>query len=170
MRLLRYQFKIRHLLVMVALCAVLFALLRTPFAALALAFAAALPGFFIERARGGAGILGAAFSTCIIASLLAVVVMAPFVVHGASLGDVVHGFMIFIFYGLPSGFICGLLCGAVLWTIAPQLGYMFGTPVLDESCAPIRLYPPAEWGARTEGSSTREPDVPPLTGPAPRPE
>ena len=60
MRPSRFQFKIRHLIVVVAVCAVCFALLRTPGGVLILYTGVILPGFMIERSRGGPGILGGA--------------------------------------------------------------------------------------------------------------
>jgi hypothetical protein len=64
----RFQFTIRQLIALIAICAVAFALLRTPFGFLIIAFALVLPGFLLERARarGGKGIIGGALSTGLI--------------------------------------------------------------------------------------------------------
>jgi hypothetical protein len=70
----RFQFKIRHLIVVVAVCAVCFALLRTPGGVLILYTGVILPGFMIERSRGGPGILGGALSASTITASLVVVV------------------------------------------------------------------------------------------------
>ena len=68
MRPSRFQFKIRHLIVVVAVCAVCFALLRTPGGVLILYTGVILPGFVIERSRGGSGILGGALSASTISA------------------------------------------------------------------------------------------------------
>ena len=44
----------------------LFALLRTPFGFLVVAFGFVVPGFLIERARGGDGVIGGAISASLI--------------------------------------------------------------------------------------------------------
>ena len=62
----RFQFTIRQLIALIAICAVAFALLRTPFGFLIIAFAVVLPGFLLERARGGKGIIGGALSAGLI--------------------------------------------------------------------------------------------------------
>lgn len=66
MRLSRFQFTIRRLILLVAICAVAFALLRTPFGFLVIAIVMVLPGFLIHRSRGGDGILGGALSTALV--------------------------------------------------------------------------------------------------------
>jgi hypothetical protein len=49
----------------VAVCAVAFAALSTPFAFFVVAIGIVIPGFTIDRFRGGAGILGAMISAAI---------------------------------------------------------------------------------------------------------
>lgn len=55
----RFRFTIGQLIAAVAACAVLFWLLRTPAWPLVIAIVPVLPGFAVDRARGGSGILGA---------------------------------------------------------------------------------------------------------------
>lgn len=62
MRLPRFQFTIRRLVAVVALCALCFALLRSPVGLLLAYFMLFLPGFLISRAHGGWGILGGGLS------------------------------------------------------------------------------------------------------------
>jgi hypothetical protein len=70
MRFRRFQFTIRGLIVLIAICGVFFAVLRTPlgflavyvFGFLAVYVGAILPGFLIGRARGGSGIIAGALS------------------------------------------------------------------------------------------------------------
>ncbi len=59
MRVPRFRFTIRHLISLIVLEAVVLALIRTPAWPFILAFGLILPGFTIDRARDGSGILGA---------------------------------------------------------------------------------------------------------------
>jgi hypothetical protein len=61
---------------LVALCALGFALLTTLAAPLGAGVLVVLPGFVIERARGGAGIIGGTVSGCIIPMVLALALAA----------------------------------------------------------------------------------------------
>jgi hypothetical protein len=60
--LLRYQFTLRQLIKVVVLAALFFAMFRTPAWPFILAIGLVLPGFAIDRGRGGSGILGAILS------------------------------------------------------------------------------------------------------------
>jgi hypothetical protein len=51
---------------LVALCALGFALLTTPVAPLGAGVLVVVPGFFVERVRGGTGIIGGTMSGCLI--------------------------------------------------------------------------------------------------------
>ena len=70
MRFPRFQFTIRRLIVLIAICGVCFALLRTPFGFVVVCVGFVLPGFLIGRARRSAGIIAGALSASIIAALL----------------------------------------------------------------------------------------------------
>jgi hypothetical protein len=72
MRVKRFQFTVRRLIVVVASCAVIFALLRSPVALLLIYFGFILPGFLISRSRGGLGIFGGAFSESAFSALLGI--------------------------------------------------------------------------------------------------
>jgi hypothetical protein len=54
----RFQFTLWHLIKLVAVSALAFAMLRTPFWPMILAIGPIMPGFTIDRARGGPGIVG----------------------------------------------------------------------------------------------------------------
>ncbi len=62
----RFQFTLRHLMWLVAVSAIASALLTTLAAPLVLAIAMIVPGFVIERIRGGTGIIGGTISGCMI--------------------------------------------------------------------------------------------------------
>jgi hypothetical protein len=59
MRLSSFRFTIWQLTALIAGCAVVFAVIRTPYWGLLPATAVVLPGFAYDRAKGGSGILGA---------------------------------------------------------------------------------------------------------------
>ena len=69
----RFQFTLRHLMWLVAVCAIASALLTTLAAPLVLAIAMIVPGFVIERIRGGTGIIGGTISGCMITTGLVAV-------------------------------------------------------------------------------------------------
>jgi hypothetical protein len=60
------QFTLSELMALVALCAVGFALLTTSVAPLGAGVLVVAPGFVLDRARGGNGILGGTVSGCLI--------------------------------------------------------------------------------------------------------
>ena len=62
----RFQFTLRHLMWLVAVSAVASALLTTLAAPLIVAIAMIVPGFVVERYRGGTGIIGGTISGCLI--------------------------------------------------------------------------------------------------------
>jgi hypothetical protein len=65
------QFTLGELMGLVALCALGFALLTTLAAPLGAGVLVVLPGFVIERAKGGTGIIGGTASGCVIPMVLA---------------------------------------------------------------------------------------------------
>src|SRR5262249_45672294 len=60
------QFTLSELMGLVALCALGFALRTTPVAPLGAGVLVVVPGFFVERVRGGTGIIGGTMSGCLI--------------------------------------------------------------------------------------------------------
>jgi hypothetical protein len=65
------QFTLLELMGLVALCALAFALLTTPASPVGAGVLVVVPGFVIERARGGTGIIGGTVSGCLIPVALA---------------------------------------------------------------------------------------------------
>jgi hypothetical protein len=72
MRLPRFQFTIRRLIVVVMLCAVCLAVLRFHAGLLVAYLLLFLPGFLISRAHGGLGIMGGALSESAFSALLSI--------------------------------------------------------------------------------------------------
>ncbi len=72
MRVNRPQFTIRRLIIVVAVFAVCFALLRSPIGLLVAYLLLFLPGFLISRAHGGSGILAGALSESAFSAVLSI--------------------------------------------------------------------------------------------------
>ncbi len=66
----RSQFTLGELMGLVALCAMGFALLTTSVAPLGVGVLVIIPGFVLERARGGTGIIGGMISGCVLPALV----------------------------------------------------------------------------------------------------
>lgn len=150
MRLPRPQFTIRNLLALVAVCAVLLTLLRTPLGLVILAFMIALPGFLLERSRGGAGILGGALSSGLIAGAIWTVCTPYFFAYATSVGDAVYQFFHMLYFVVVAAFVCGGIWSAVLWVIVTPVTAVLRSSLSRQSCGPIRLYPPAQWAVRSD--------------------
>jgi hypothetical protein len=65
------QFTLRELMGLVALCGVGFAMLMSPVAPLGIGVLVIIPGFVLERARGGTGIIGGMISGCLLPAVVA---------------------------------------------------------------------------------------------------
>ncbi len=76
MRRPRPQFLISELIALVFLCAVGFALLRTMVAPLGVVLLAIVPGFVIERIRGGPGVIGGTITGSLIPPGIATYLLA----------------------------------------------------------------------------------------------
>jgi hypothetical protein len=144
MRIRRFQLTIGHLLGLIAVCAVLLVLLRTEIPLVALAFAIALPGFWVERSRGGSGILGGALSTGFGAGALHAAGSPMFFPYAASFGDAVYQFFYGLYFVTLAAFVCGALWSLVLWAIVAPLGAIVGWSERAQSRGPIGLHSPEE--------------------------
>ena len=126
MRPSRFQFKIRHLIVVVAVCAVCFALLRTPGGVLILYTGVILPGFTIERARGGPGILGGALSaSTITASLVAVVNLLAMMWRPPSVVAGISALVVLTFAASVVTFFVGFLLSCGLCVLLEMTKHLF---------------------------------------------
>ena len=97
--------------------AVVLTLLRTPVGLVVLAFMIALPGFLLERSRGGSGILGGALSSGLIAGAIWTVCTPYFFAYATSVGDAVYQFFHMLYFVVLAAFVCGGIWSAVLWVI-----------------------------------------------------
>ena len=137
MRLPRYQFTIRRLILLIAGCAVVLALLRTPFGFLVVAFGFVLPGFLIERARGGSGVLGGGLSASLIAGGLVIAGFYFCFTFGPNLGNALLEFVGFLYIVSLFAFICGTILSSMLYAIFTLPRAILKRPLRDESCGSI---------------------------------
>jgi hypothetical protein len=130
----RFQFKIRHLIVVVAVCAVCFALLRTPGGVLILYTGVILPGFMIERSRGGPGILGGALSaSTITASLVVVVNLLSMMVLPSSLIQGMTLLLVATFAASVFAFLIGFVLSCALCVLLEMTKHLFQPEQQDRS-------------------------------------
>ncbi len=131
----RIQFTIRRLIVLIALCGLFFAALRTPFGFLAVYALAALPGFLIGRARGGSGIVAGALSeSAFIASVTIYLFWSevPNAPKFTTLADTIFGILILTTLAIGFAFVFGLLVSGVLYLLFEVPGLFFQRPGQDK--------------------------------------
>ncbi len=139
MRPSRFRFTLAQLIKLIAVSAVAFATLRTPIWPMVLAIGPIMPGFAIDRSRGGPGILGAMLAG-----------LVTFVVFGVALLAYDYCFERTIAYDSPAPFfillafaIGGLAYGSVAGCLAFGIMLLLGQAVrpgpepLTESIGPI---------------------------------
>ena len=117
MRFRRPQFTLRLLVVLIAVCGVSFALLRTPFGFVVAYVGAALPGFLIGRARGGSGVIAGAVSESVVIGFLTVGLIlydSARIYSGEQAVAATFGLTILV---AGFAFVFGLLASAVLFVI-----------------------------------------------------
>jgi hypothetical protein len=146
----RFQFTIRRLILMIAGCAIVLALLRTPFGFLVIAFGFVLPGFIVGRARGGDGVIGGALSASLISGGLVVAGSALSLPAGQDLGRALVNFVSLLFAVVVMAFVLGVLLSAILYAILKLLRTMIESPLPDESNGSIR------WHWQDDGPVERE--------------
>lgn len=110
----RSQFTLLELMGLVALCAVGFALLMTRITPMGVGILVILPGFVLERARGGTGIIGGVLSGCLLPPIIAL--PAAFIelrLTSSPLSEYINllpaVYLLFVFCLVWSGVACSLL-------------------------------------------------------------
>jgi hypothetical protein len=141
MRLHRFRFTIRQLIKLVAVSALTFATLRTPIWPVALAIGLIMPGFSIDRARGGLGIIG---------SMLAGVI--TFVVFGGAVLVYDYCTVRMITYDSPAPFfillafgVGGLAYGTVVGCLAFGIMLLLGQAVRPVAAPQPESLGPIVW-------------------------
>jgi hypothetical protein len=134
----RFGFTIRQLLALIAICAVVFALLRTPVGFLVIAVASVLPGFLIQRARGGEGILGGALSAALTACLLVCAAALLFFVsiegpRAPRLGELVVAVLFSLFPASLLAFLLGWIFSCMIYAMMKRTQAMLKRPLLEKS-------------------------------------
>jgi hypothetical protein len=134
----RYQFTLRQLIKLVALADILLALLRTPAWPFILASIVVIPGFAIDRNRGGKGILGAMLSGMMgFLGIGAVVFGYEWLFVDPSYNGIISPFALLLFLALM-GLIWGLFFGFWAWLIVSLLPRQIRpVPLQSPSCGPI---------------------------------
>jgi len=137
----RFRFTIGQLIKLVAVSALAFATLRTPIWPIILAIGPIMPGFSLDRARGGLGILG---------SMLAGVI--TFVVFGIAFLAYDYCSVRMIAYDSPAPFfivlafgVGGLAYGAVVGCLAFGIMLLLGHAVRPVDGPPIESLGPIVW-------------------------
>jgi hypothetical protein len=137
----RFRFTIGQLIKLVAVSALAFATLRTPIWPIILAIGPIMPGFSIDRARGGPGILG---------SMLAGVI--TFVIFGGAVLVYDYYTVRMIAYDSPAPFfillafgVGGLAYGTVVGCLAFGIMLLLGHAVRPVDGPPTELLGPIVW-------------------------
>jgi hypothetical protein len=136
----RFRFTIRQLVALIAICAIVFALLRTPVGFLVLAVVSVFPGFLIQRARGGEGILGGALSAALTACFL---VCAAGLLFFASiegpraprLGELVVAVLFSLFPASLLAFLLGWILSCMIFAMMKRTQPLLKHPLMKKSLA-----------------------------------
>ena len=139
MRLPRFQFTIRHSIVVIAILAVCCAVLRSPFAFVVVLVGGALPGYVIGRVRGGAGIIAGALSESACAALLFIGSLLSYKVPISSspVEAIVSLFPLACIIAVL-GFILGLVISSGLYVLAQMTNHLFEMKSNEEAQEEIR--------------------------------
>lgn len=134
----RFRFTLRQASLLVAVCAVVFAMLRTPIGALLLISAGpVLPGFIIDRVRGGRGLVGGMLSAAITSGgfWLVCYLYNYFFPDPANL--LAHEPLPFLVFLLIMGPIWGIFVGILLTIVINITSPIWRKPLTEETCGPI---------------------------------
>ncbi len=138
MRLSPFRCTIWQLTALIAGCAVVFAVIRTPYWSLLPATAVVLPGFAYDRAKGGSGILGAMLGGALTYSCFFLTLDAYNYLNGEdSLFDRQSPGTMITSIGLL-GLSWGVVVGLFAWLVLFVLGRLFRSrPGKGETTGPI---------------------------------
>jgi hypothetical protein len=137
----KFQFTIRHLIIVIAVFAACLAMLRSPVGFLVLLVWGALPGYVIGRIRGGSGIFGGALSESACTALL----FLASILHDVPLASspvqaIVSLFPMACLAAVP-GFILGLLISSGLYVIVQMTKHLFEPEPFEKAQGEIRYLP-----------------------------
>jgi hypothetical protein len=134
----RFRFTLRQAGLLVAVCAVVFALLRTLAGAfLVIMVGPVLPGFIIGRVKGGRGIVGGMLSAVLASGGygLACYLYDCFFHNPADV--VVPEPLPFLFFLLIMGLIWGIFVSNLLCLILKYTSPVWQKPLIEDACGPI---------------------------------
>jgi hypothetical protein len=134
----RFRFTLRQAGLLVAVCAVAFALLRTPAGALLLILVGpVLPGFIIDRVRGGRGLVGGMLSATITSvGYWVVCYLYAYLFHDPA-DMLVHAPLPFLVFLLIMGLIWGVFVSNLLVIVLNSTSPIWTKPLREDACGPI---------------------------------
>jgi hypothetical protein len=103
-----------------------------------------LPGFLIERARGGKGVIGGGLSAALIIAVYTVFLGIVLIALSPTKPGVVEtlaGMLLLMFPSMLFAFCLGWTLSWVLYTFLNGWRTIFNRPLRDESCGHIRWHP-----------------------------
>jgi hypothetical protein len=142
---LKMQFSLGQLMRLIAVCAVVFAALSTPFALFVVAIGIVVPGFLFDRLRGGAGILGAMVSAAVVLVILGIAGYTYYYLHpDPALLDYLGPPALTLFMLGIAGVVWGAMVGTILDVVLlTAKSYSNAKPVTDDASPPIVWLPDA---------------------------
>lgn len=141
MRRSRFRFTIGQLIVLIAASAIAFAVLRTPFWPFVVAIAPVMPGFAIDRARGGTGVLGAMLAGAITFFVIGGSLFAYDLLYYRSIAydSPAPYFILLVFVAV------GFAYGTVVGSVAFGVMLLLGRPVRPVAEPPTEPLGPIVW-------------------------
>jgi hypothetical protein len=138
----RFRFTIWQLIGLIAICAVVCAVLRTPLGFAIMPFGFVAPGLLIGRARGGDGVIAGAVSASLIAGGLTLAGSAlAFVMGPSRVRTLPEAFSMVLVSSIAVSFVAfvlGVVLSSLLYAILKLIQTLLERPFQDESNGTIR--------------------------------
>ncbi len=156
----RIQFTLGQLMGLVLVCALVFAALLTPFAIFVVALGIVVPGFFIDRYRGGAGVIGGMISA---SAILVGFALAAYTYFYLNPNPEILSYLGPPVLTLPMVGVAGAVWGALAGTLIDvglriKKSYRTGDSLLEES-SPAIIWLPDETRASGRPYKVSEPGI-----------
>jgi hypothetical protein len=137
----KFQFTIRHLIIVIAVFAACLAMLRSPVGFLVLLVWGALPGYVIGRIRGGSGIIAGALSESACTAALFIALISHDVLRYSLLVEAAAALFPLVCLAAAAGFIAGLVISSGLHAITQMTKHLFEPEPFEKAQDEIRLLP-----------------------------
>jgi hypothetical protein len=156
----RIQFTLGQLMGLILVCALVFAALSTPFAIFVAAVGIVVPGFFIDRYRGGAGVVGGMISA---SAILVGLALAAYTYFYLNPNPQILSYLGPPVLTLPMVGIAGAVWGALAGTLTDvslriKKSYKTGDSLFEES-SPAIIWLPDETKAPRKSFKVTEPGI-----------